>query len=108
MGNIQGCTDAAQRLYSNVILPSSWEKRDYHGGYTFRVSIPNAKYNISGISISYPPDKNGGPEPRIIETALVGAGDELMYLDSLGYDDVCIFNSKEKLEKHLSELAQRI
>ena len=58
---------------------------------------------ITGVSISYPPDIGGNE----IETALLGP-DGLVYSSELGYDDVCRHDSVEDLLGHLRDLIQKL
>ena len=60
---------------------------------------------ISGISISLSPDRNFIGIPSNIEMALINSNGELCYVDSIGYSDVCGFNTSEDVIYEIMRLS---
>ena len=90
-----------------LIFPS--EKKDH---YTFRLTIPN-KTTFDQISCSVPVDRSGnreedgvcpgGKSPSTFETALV-KDNQLIYVETLDYEDVQCFSSFQGIADEISRL----
>lgn len=121
MGNIQACSEASANLFrelsSHQGLRDYVTFGDYGGRHCFRVYFvnpPRGFQNVSGISISFPPDamgnrgsQSGDPEqPTTIETALIQPSEELCYNSELGYHDVCRFDSADQIVEEIIRISQ--
>ena len=65
---------------------------------------------VNGILVSYLTDIYGccNRKPHIIETALIGKDDKIIYDEDLGYVDVCHFSSITELTNHLYNFADGV
>jgi hypothetical protein len=89
---------------ANVIIP------DHIGETTrFRAIYPPDR-QFMAVSCSVPSDGlgNDGTTPSTLETALIGHEGDLIYIDDLGYSDVCKFSSNEEVLEELLRLAPRL
>jgi hypothetical protein len=65
---------------------------------------------VFALSISIPTDASGNRgysasgRPETIETALIDDNGDLVYVEELGYDDICRFDSDEEVENEILRL----
>lgn len=108
--NMQRCSVASRALYdelkSNTRLNSIVVFTHHNGTHCFQVKFIKPYKNVYGISISYPMDlyENTSGYPETIETALVDANGNLCYVDELGYDDICRFDSANDVVNEILRL----
>lgn len=87
--------------------------RPVQGCWCFRITLPSGA-PVFRMSVSVPPDAHGNRVqdfakdvkyvPSTYETALIGADDKLVYIDSLGYWDVERFSSLDELVKEIKRI----
>lgn len=107
------CTQSARNLYAQlrgnrelaqmVTLPSGRPDN-----YCFRVTFrgENRFGRFEKLSISFPSDvydNRNSQNPSCIETALV-QNDELVYVNSINYSDICRFSSPNSLIREIRRL----
>lgn len=108
--NMQRCSDVSRALYdelkSDPRLNSIVVFAHHNGDHCFQVNFIKPYKDVYGISISYPMDlcRNTTGYPETIETALIDATGELCYMDELGYDDVCRFDSANDVVNEILRL----
>lgn len=113
MGNKQGCAARAQELYqffqTELVSDSLYlDKAPNNGQWHFKIRLTKPTDNYDSVSISVPPDAEGngeGESCQTFETALFLKG-ELVYVHSIGYDDVRRFFSKKRLLEEVLRLAK--
>lgn len=64
----------------------------------------DGRAEIHQLSIVYPSDINRDGRCRVLETALVGEGGNLMYMRELGYSDVCRFDTVDEVVQEILRL----
>jgi hypothetical protein len=109
---ISQCTNAAGNLWGQLRQNSNLSSiiripATRPASYAFRVQFlgPNLCGKFDSLSISFPSDiyDNRGPNPSTIETALFKNG-SLVYVNSIGYDDVSRFYSINELVEEIQRL----
>jgi hypothetical protein len=111
---IEKCAIETVKIYVQLSnnLPENLTLEPMRGGnYCFRISGFNKTNNdFDMVSVSYPPDAMGnrgapydGPNPETIETALFKDG-KLVYISSLGYEDIKRFRTFEELLEEIESL----
>ena len=80
--------------------------------YCFHVNIPQNSFGVDAVSCSIPPDANMGTSHTYglnatYETALVSTSGSLMYVDTLGYDDVCRFYSVTEIIDEIQRIVKK-
>lgn len=109
MNIIQACSDASRLLYRELSI-----RQELHGIVTFERHVgdyyiqvyfvnPLKFSNVSGISISYPPNRNENqkPErgetfiPETIELTLIQSSENMCYNEKIGYSDDCTIQSSK-------------
>jgi len=102
------------RKQSNILfdeikdkLPENLEAINFPRSFVFRIKGFGGDFDM--LSVSYPPDAMGNRDednveiPETIEMALV-LNDKLIYIEELGYSDVCRFFDTEELIEEINRL----
>jgi hypothetical protein len=82
-------------------------KRDDEPSFCFRIYFQgNQDACFNGVSVSVPPDVFGNREGEAVETfeTLLLLGDELIYVDEIGYCDVQRFHSMNSVLNEILRL----
>jgi len=102
------------QISSNIILKNiGCSVQSFNSDcFCFRVNIPPNSFDVGAVSCSIPPDANMGILQTnglnaTYETALINTSDSLMYDDTLGYDDVCRFNSVAEIIDEIQRIVKK-
>ncbi len=109
------CEEIAVITNSNMLLPANFIKLPC-SSHCFRVILPKNDM-VKAISCSIPTDVNRGimnrlreyqPLSIVYETALFDDDDHLIYIDELGYGDICRFDSDKELTNEVKRVMEEI
>ena len=82
-----------------------WQKLDQ---WCFRIPIKDTFKEIKALSISAVKIVEWGkPETKVLEIALIGYDDKCIYISSLGYDDVQLFQDIDKVEEEIKRIISK-
>ena len=106
MKSMAKCSMYSEMVYNEVrtkLVIDGFELVKDNNHYVFRVFWSGSD---TGVSVSVPPDKNTNADKYgyILEIALWSREEEIVYNDSMGYDDVCTFSTMEEMIAELNRL----